>query len=133
MINQKNSRKFVILSNLFYLLPLGLALYFMISPLVFTLTGLIICSTWFHLYRTRVSSFLDTVFAYLTLIVGLVYTAPLVDMDHISHIISILMFVSLAVMIRYYLEDKSRDDMMHGIWHINISIILVLVLWCIWI
>jgi hypothetical protein len=113
---------FVVLSNVFYLIPLYISYMYSIWPVTTVLAGLVLSSLTFHLYKTAYFSVLDTTCSYATVFVCLI----LIIYGENIFVFETIILVVLGLITRFYIEDGSRDDVAHGFWHIVASLTISL-------
>lgn len=116
--------RFVVWSNLFYLIPLALSLYthFYIDSLV--LAVLIVCSTAFH--ATREKRFVRADLAASIAVIAVNAVACALAGFKTPYFTLVWTLAVLAFIIRYYVERGDRGGIAHGFWHALAAIILSL-------
>ncbi|MCF7865624.1 MAG: hypothetical protein K9M11_03915 [Candidatus Pacebacteria bacterium] len=121
----KHINKFSVLSNFFYFAPIyfSFLLGMYVTALLFIL--LFVSSTLFHIYKNRFWSVIDSGISYIVILQSLFLLAT----SSFSYLnsMALMVVISCALFIRYREEDKTRDDFWHGLWHIAVSIALIMI------
>jgi hypothetical protein len=89
------------------------------------LSALFISSLCYHYFRSKFWSSIDTFISFFVLMYA-IYSTPTLGMS--SFKISLVSFgLIVALVIRYKVEDGTRDDVWHGVWHCLVAFLLTVV------
>ncbi|MEK7673191.1 MAG: hypothetical protein AAB373_04880 [Patescibacteria group bacterium] len=117
--------KFRVWSNVFFLIPLVMALYydlFLHAGLIF---AVMIFSTLFHINREKKGEGVDRFFA-LTL---MAYNLYLIYLSGFRQPYLLLAIVLVAVAFYFYFRQKQNYDFNHSLWHLaSVAITIVCIL-----
>lgn len=118
----KKISKFSVTSNIVYIVPTFVSLLLAQYSIAILYTLLFTVSTLFHIYQSKIFSFLDSLVSYAIIITGILilYTKNF----SVGDMILIGSIILSALIVRYYTENKTRDDLWHGTWHILVASLL---------
>jgi len=107
-------------SNIFFLLPLGLAVYFHVLILAWILGVAIIFSLLYHLTNEKKWAIVDEVFA----ICVMTYNLYLCFLGNFTQPYFLLAMIGVILALWFYFkETKSNYERNHSLWHIISAII----------
>ncbi len=113
---------FALLSNAFYLIPIYLSFKYSLSLVFADLIILFFASSAFHLYKSKNLSLIDTCSSYATVAV----CGILLAYGNNKFAYAVVILAVIGLIIRFYIEDGTRDDRVHGFWHVVASLIICL-------
>lgn len=121
----KHINKFSVLSNFFYFVPIYFSFLLGMHSTAILFILLLVSSTLFHVYKKRFWSLIDSGISYIVILQSLFILAA----SSFSYLNSavLIVIIGFALFIRYYKENKTRDDFWHGLWHIVVSIVLTMI------
>jgi uncharacterized membrane protein len=111
----KRARSFAAWSNVFYLIPFGIALFFSLWFVAASVFLLFIASTGLHLFRSRFFSQADRLCSFEIAIIGI----GLIVMSQVANPYLFLAFTCFGIGLYFYLymSRRKRDHVWHGWWH----------------
>lgn len=124
MIRMKKLREFIVWSNVFYLVPLGAAVYWTLWPVAVAVAALTYSSTGYHLGRRQQFAQYDTVSSYT---VALLCAAMLFLTTNSSDFFPMVLVAGAAAMyVRIWLDRPREHPYYHGWWHILAAAVILL-------
>jgi hypothetical protein len=117
-----HSRKLIVWSNLAFVLPLGVAIYFRVWPSAIVLGAVIVASFAYHFSEEKKLRRIDPFFAWLLILSNLWicylgnFASPYFEIA--------LLFVVVALCF-YLLVQKRNEILMHSFWHFFSALITV--------
>ncbi|HUO56483.1 MAG TPA: hypothetical protein VMU27_03570 [Candidatus Paceibacterota bacterium] len=120
----KEFKRFAVWSNVFYLLPLVLAIYYQLWVVAFVLLLVIASSVAFHSSGEKNYIYSDWDAAALLIIANLVlwYLSGF----ELFYSMAIIGLALMALSIRFFIEHHNRGGIAHGFWHLTSAAVTLL-------
>jgi len=124
-----NLKKFIIWSNVFFILPLFFSLYIKMWIPFILILGVTISSFLYHIAEEKKFIFADSIFAWLLIISNL--WVCYLGFFKFPYFFIALLFVFCALYF-YFTDNKYNRNFNHGMWHIFSSLITIFSLLTFW-
>ena len=120
MQSVKNFKTFAVWSNIFYLIPIIFVEYSPSLILTISLIGLFFISTSYHFYKSNWLDYADIIISII--VAGICLVKIFSSQNYNMYLWITIIFISLGLCVRYFLENGSRDDVPHGLWHLCVAL-----------